>query len=139
MPLRTRMAMEPTLNLTSMIDVVFLLLIFFMVGAKFTAIDHRIDIKVPEVADQGTLTPAPERRRIEVAPDGIVYLDGGAVTVEELTARLRAVRQEYREIGVLVRADSESRYQRVAEVLNSCRLAGIHDMSISVHPRTTRR
>ena len=58
MPLKTHMDEAPTLNLTSMIDIVFLLIIFFMVGTKFTELERKIGLHVPQVTDAGALTEA---------------------------------------------------------------------------------
>lgn len=54
MPLKTHTDEQPSLNLTSMIDVVFLLIIFFMVGTKFTELERKIGLQVPEVNDSAT-------------------------------------------------------------------------------------
>ena len=51
MPLKTHLDEQPTLNLTPMIDIVFLLIIFFMVGTKFTELERKIALQVPEVSD----------------------------------------------------------------------------------------
>ena len=61
MPLKTHVDEQPTLNLTPMIDIVFLLIIFFMVGTKFSELERKIGLKVPEVAGAEALTAAPGR------------------------------------------------------------------------------
>ena len=59
MPLKTHLDDEPTLNLTAMLDVMFLLIIFFMLGTRFIDDERKIGLRVPEVVDRGTLTAAP--------------------------------------------------------------------------------
>ena len=137
MPLKTHLDEQPTLNLTPMIDIVFLLIIFFMVGTKFTELERKITLRVPEVVDRGALSTAPERRVINVYRDGAVTLDRQPVTLEELTAKLDEVRAQYEDLGVLVRGDAKVDFQRVAAVLNACKQAGIRDLNISV--RLSRR
>ncbi len=132
MPLKTHLDEQPTLNLTPMIDIVFLLIIFFMVGTKFTELERRIALKVPEVADKGALTAAPERKVVNVFRDGSITLDRTPVTLDELTARLAASRSQYEDLGVLVRGDATSEFQGVASVLNACKQAGIRNLGISV-------
>jgi biopolymer transport protein ExbD len=132
MPLKTHLDDQPTLNLTPMIDVVFLLIIFFMVGTKFTELERKIGLRIPEVADRGALTAAPERRIINVFRDGTVTLDRLPVTLDELTSRLAAARSQYSDLGVLVRGDARGEFQLVASVLNACKQAGIRDLGISV-------
>jgi len=139
MPLKTQLDEQPTLNLTPMIDIVFLLIIFFMVGTKFTELERKIGLRVPEVTDHGALTAAPEKRVVNVYRDGTVTLDREPVTLEELTTRLAAARGQYADLGVLIRGDGQGPYQNVAEVFNACKRAGINQLAISVHPVTVKR
>jgi biopolymer transport protein ExbD len=132
MPLKTHREEPPTLNLTPMIDVVFLLIIFFMVGTKFTELERKISLQVPQVADVKALSPAPENRVINVYQDGRITLDQDEVDLEQLIQRLSNARNEYEDLGVLVRGDSDGPFQNVASVLGACREAGIADMGISV-------
>lgn len=132
MPLKTHSDEQPTLNLTPMIDIVFLLIIFFMVGTKFTELERKIGLRVPEVAETGALTAAPERKVVNVYRDGGITLDRKPVTLEELTQRLAAARAQYADLGVLVRGDANGRFQRVAEVLNACKQADVRELGISV-------
>jgi biopolymer transport protein ExbD len=132
MPLRTHQDETPALNLTPMIDIVFLLIIFFMVGTKFAEWERKMTLKVPQVKNVGALAPAPEKRIINVYGDGRVTLDREFVSLEELGSRLAAAREQYNELGVVVRGDAEGAFQNVASVLGACRDAGITDMGISV-------
>ena len=132
MPLKTHLDEQPTLNLTSMIDIVFLLIIFFMVGTKFTERERKIPLNVPEVADRGALTAAPERKVVNIYRDGAITLDGTTVSLEQLTDRLTAARAQYSDLGVLVRGDARREFQTVAAVLNACRQAGVGDLGIGV-------
>ena len=132
MPLKTHHDEQPTLNLTPMIDIVFLLIIFFMVGTKFTELERKIGLKVPEVADRGALSAAPQRRIVNVYRDGAVTLDKTPVTLDELTTQLATARSQYSDLGVLIRGDARGEFQLVASVLNACKQAGIRNMGISV-------
>lgn len=132
MPLKTHHDEQPTLNLTPMIDVVFLLIIFFMVGTKFTELERKIGLQVPEVSQAGALTAAPEKKVVNVYQDGHLALDQEPVTLDELTARLAEARSHYQDLGVLIRGDGQGTFQRVAEVLGACKQAGVAELGISV-------
>ncbi len=132
MPLKTHLDDEPTLNLTAMLDVMFLLIIFFMLGTKFVDAERKIALRVPEVVDRGALTAAPARRIVNVYRDGSVTLDRAPVTLPELTNRLSSAREQYSDLGVLVRGDAEGEFRNVATVLNACKQAGIQDLGITV-------
>jgi biopolymer transport protein ExbD len=134
MPLKTHHDEEPTLNLTAMLDIMFLLIIFFMLGTRFVDDERKIGLHVPQVADRGALTPAPSRRTVNVYRDGAITLDQKQVTLPELVEKLKAARREYNELGVLVRGDGEDKYQRIVAVLNACKQAGIQNLGIAVRP-----
>ena len=78
MPIKTHHDDQPTLNLTPMIDIVFLLIIFFMVGTKFAEMERQIKLEVPTVKQFGALTAAPEKRVINVYRDGTIMMLGFA-------------------------------------------------------------
>jgi biopolymer transport protein ExbD len=132
MPLKTFQDELPPLNLTPLIDVVFNLIIFFMVSTTFGEWESNMAVKVPQVKQAGTLAPGPEKRVVSVFRDGRIALDRDFVSLQELTRRLAAVRQQYSGIGVVVRGDADGTFQNVASVLGACREAGISDMGISV-------
>ena len=132
MPLKTHFDEQPTINLTPMLDVVFNIIIFFMVATKFAEMERKIELQVPQVADVQALTPAPERRVINVYRDGRIALDRDFVSLDQLVARLSEARRDYADLGVMVRGDAEGAFQNVAGVLGACRQAGIQEMGVSV-------
>lgn len=132
MPLKMQIDEIPVLNLTSMIDVMFLLILFFVVGTKFIDPERSMDVKLPEVRDRGALSPAPERKVINLSETGQITIDQKNVSLPELEARLRDARGQYNDLGVLVRGDRASRLQAVADVLQVCKQAGVNELGISV-------
>jgi len=133
MPLKTHMDEQPTLNLTPMIDVTFLIVIFFLVGAQLIEVEKQLEVEVPQVAEAGTpLTAAPQRKIVNVARGGVITLDEQVVTFEQLTTRLAAARAQYEDLGVIVRGDARGEFQNVASALSAVRKAGISDMGIAV-------
>jgi biopolymer transport protein ExbD len=121
----------PTLNLTSMIDVLFLLIIFFMVGTKFIESERQMALKLPQVKPGQALSAAPDKKIVNVYQDGQITLDRKNVTLEELVERLAAARSQYRALGVLVRGDGAVQFQRIADVLGACKQAGIAELAIA--------
>jgi biopolymer transport protein ExbD len=132
MPLKTQVEEIPNINMTSMIDIALLLTIFFMAVTKFAEIERKIELQVPQVADHGTLQAAAEKKTINVYRDGVVTLDGATVTLEELGTKLADARRKSANLGVMVRGDGDGNFQRVAEVLNACKQAGVAELAISV-------
>jgi biopolymer transport protein ExbD len=134
MPLKTHLDDEPTLNLTAMLDVMFLLIIFFMLGTRFVDDERKIGLRVPEVADRGALTPAPARKTVNVYRDGAITLDQKQVTLSDLVAKLTDARRQYSDLSVLVRCDAEDKCQQMVSVLNACKQAGVQNMGVAVRP-----
>jgi biopolymer transport protein ExbD len=135
MPLRIPRDEPPSLNMTPMIDIVFLLIIFFMVGTRFTEFSEKekeIDLNVPEVRDANSLAAPPAKRQINVFREGRITLDNEPVSLDELSIRLASEKREHSALGVIVRGDSQVIYQQIADVLAACRRAGVADVGISV-------
>ena len=108
MPLKTQSDEQPSLNLTPMIDIVFLLIIFFMVGTKFTELsdaEHELDIDVPEVGVAAAMTPAPSKRVVRIHENGAIEFDQQPVTLGELVEKLTEAQTQYPKLGVIVRGD----------------------------------
>jgi biopolymer transport protein ExbD len=133
MPIKTSSLDEmPTLNLTSMIDVLFLLIIFFMLGTRFIEDDRKIGLDVPRVGQHKNLAPAIEKKVVAIDKTGAIVFENKTVTLAELTQRLAALRQQNRKQGVIVRGDAAAPFQLVASVLSACKEAGVTDLGISV-------
>ncbi|HND53196.1 MAG TPA: biopolymer transporter ExbD [Pirellulaceae bacterium] len=132
MPLKANFDEEPTLNLTPMIDVVFQLIVFFMVGTRFASVEHRIGVTVPQVRQAGPQVAVAPKQTVHISKDGQMLLGEQPVTLEELTARLKAMRATTRDLSVVVRGDGDGALRYVASALAACRQAGVTDLGISV-------
>ena len=135
MPLKLNRDDQTSINLTPMIDIVFLLIIFFMVGTKFSELseaERNISLNVPEVQNAKALTAAPKKRVINVFEDGKVTLDDVPLSLQELSNELTEAKEQYKGLGVIVRGDAAAFYQHVADVLAACNNAEINDLGISV-------
>lgn len=131
MPLKLQELEEPTLNLTPMIDIVLLLVIFFMVGTQFTDAERQYDIALPTVTEARPLTGAPDELVVNVASSGMIFLGKTAVTLQDLEKRLTEARERYAGQAVVVRGDRELTYQTVMTLLNICQKAGIANIQLA--------
>lgn len=132
MPLKTMKDESPSLNLTSMIDVLFLLIIFFMVGTKFADLERNVDLTLPKVAENKALSDAPAKRVINVLKDGQIVMNNQTFTLAALSDELKNSVRQFPKLGVLVRGDGDSAYKFVATVLATCRQAGVTDYGLAV-------
>ncbi len=129
---RCRSSEEVTINLTPMIDVVFLLVIFFMVGTKFSESESRINVSVPAVGPMNAISRVPDERVVELTTDGVVLLDGQAVSKEQLSQTLAQQYAAYPDLKVVVRADGAGSLQGFAETVHVVRAAGVQQIGIAV-------
>ncbi len=133
MPLKTSTSEElPSVNLTPMIDVVFLLIIFFMVGTQFTDTERQIELTLPGAGELKAMVTPPDRREIAVSAEGQILLDGKTVSLDQLSQQLRAMRAQFPELAVVVRADGHAQHQVVTAVYGAVNRAGVADMSVAV-------
>ncbi len=132
MPLKTHVDEDPVLNVTSMIDVILVLTIFFMVATKFRDDERNLNLRVPVVGQAGALTTAPDPKVVNVYQDGHVSLGPTPVTLDELTQNLASAHSQYKKLTVLIRGDKLATHGRMTEVYNACQRAGITDLAISV-------
>ena len=121
---------EYSINLPSMTDIIFLLLIFFMVATVLKDSTRRLDVQLPEArSDQ-----AAEFRRltIEMAADGAISLNGELTTQEQLEQQLQPTGGTEEQRSVVIKADKRLPYGKVIEVMGLCQSAGIADIAVAV-------
>ncbi|MFH1302722.1 MAG: biopolymer transporter ExbD [Planctomycetota bacterium] len=131
MPLKTGTVEEPKLDLTPMIDIVFLLIIFFMVGTQFTEMERQYDIKLPTVTDAKPLTNLPDDIIVNVQQDGEISVNGEKKNLTELEKTLELARQNFPGQSVVIRGDSTGPYQNVMNILEICHRAKIRSVSLA--------
>lgn len=121
---------EVGISLTSLIDVIFLLLIFFMVATTLIDPSKRLDIQLPEAkAASAEVKSIPVT--IEMGDRGEITLNGQAVDLKTLESRLKSMGQEGKNKAI-VRADKRLDYGRVVAVLGICRATGFENIGIAV-------
>jgi len=135
MPLKLQPLDEPTINLTSLLDVILFLVMFFMIGAHFSDQERQTEIQVPTVADHSALTGAPDEIVVNVAADGQVSVRGKVQSTDSLLTLLREAQASYPAQGVIIRGDGNCRYQLVMDAFSTCKEAGIRSISVAHLPR----
>ena len=136
MPLKVQPLEEPQLNLTPMIDIVFNLLIFFMVGTRFADMERQFDVQLPQVSAAQPLTGLPDEIVINVFDDGRIVIRREELSREELLNRLIEARGRYADQAVLIRGDGAADFQKIAEVLAICHEAEISNFSLATQVST---
>jgi biopolymer transport protein ExbD len=120
-------------NLTPLIDVVFLLLVFFLVATTFAREEVDLDLELPK-ARSGTTTKEAHPIVVNVGRDGALRIDGVVVTLEGLEQKLRAAASRDRGQEVLIRGDTQVQLGRVVQAFDVCRAASLTKIAIAAAP-----
>ncbi len=124
MPLKLNPDELPTINLTSMIDVVFLLLIFFMVGTRFSDSESSMSVDLPRVSSSNSQARPPQSKIVNVYRDGAIELDNRKMSLAEVTRTLNSIVRTNSQVDVILRADAQLSWQKVNEVMTAVRNSG---------------
>jgi biopolymer transport protein ExbD len=124
-------------NMTPMIDIVFLLIIFFLVTSHLTSRETEPDIDLPS-ADSGyeTETENPNRMIVNIGADGALAVEGRALSVAELRGLIGTRRDALgQEMEVQVRGHRDTPYRFVEPVLLASALENVWNVKIRVYRR----
>ncbi len=130
MKLRVTDEDEPAMNLTPMVDVIFNLLVFFMLATTFAERERLLDLELPFASATNTRQPEPRELVINVARDGGVWIDGRAVAGAELAAVLQGAANRDKNTMVTIRGDRRGYYNEIVHVLDECMQAGLENVSL---------
>ena len=133
MNLRPRRNDDPEINLISLIDVVLMLVVFFMLSSTFTE-EGRVRIRLPEASNVATRSELAESIVLAVTRGG-GYSINGRETINSSSASLRTalleVAQQSRSQRVTVRADAETTHQAVVRALDVLGKMGFREIRIA--------
>jgi len=123
----------PRIDLTPMIDMIFLLIIFFMTTARLTTVASTAPVALPEAsqADAGTARP-PGRVVVNVFDDGRIAFGDEVVTMEDLRRRLRE--RPVGAVPTLIRADRRAPLAAVKRAAQACIAAGADRIAFGAQP-----
>jgi biopolymer transport protein ExbD len=125
---RIRTKEDAAVDMTPMLDVVFIMLIFFIVTASFVK-ESGIDVSRPNA------NTAEQQQRgnilVAIRPNGEIWIDRRSVDVRALRANVERLRAENPEGTVVIMADKESQTGLLVEVMDQIRLAGVSNVAIA--------
>lgn len=124
---------EVNINMGPLVDMVFLLLIFFVVTTSFvkeTGIDvNRSTAATAERKERGNIM-------LGISADGQVYMEGKRIDVRSVRALVERALAEDPESGVVIVADKDSNTGTVVQAMDQCRLAGAVNVSLAAKRET---
>ena len=123
---------DVSLNLAPLIDVVFLLLIFFLVTARFQQEDHELDVQLPTASEARPLTVEPAELFVGIDQQGQYFIDGRQMTLQEVDEVIRraAINNPMNQ-SVIIRADKRVPLDFAAQVMNLCNRHAVRDYTLT--------
>lgn len=118
------------MDIAPMVDLVFLLLVFFMIGSRFA--QPSLEMKLPE-ASTGNIS---ERNAIVISVDRNrrIALNGSSLSLEDLGDSLKQSLHSQPSSEVMLRVDGQVPYQLFVQIMDRCRAAGAKDMRLEYEP-----
>lgn len=116
-----------------MIDMVFLLLVFFMVVSNVAQADKSVPLNLPESERAKVPEDLTGRGRISIAHDTAtgqtqIYIASEALSLEQMRQRIEAALKRDPELRIMVRADQTVPYREIKEVLKACAEVGAYEI-----------
>ena len=124
---------EPRVDLTPMVDMVFLLLIFFMISTTFVE-SPGISIKLPESSSQ-IIDREPKEIKVYLSQEGDIYDGEKKISIDDFKRLLSEHQADAKETTVLLLADQESRHGKVVILMDLARDAGFTKLAIATEQR----
>jgi len=117
------------INITSLIDILFVILIVFMISAS-GVVHSTIGIKLPQVQTQEKANPA--EIEVSVVKDGTIYVGNQKLNKNNIENQLRKLAADKHTNKVVIKADGDIDYGTVMEVMDRARVAGLEALTLSV-------
>ena len=124
-------ASPPGFQIAPMVDIVFLLLIFFLVTWNFSRNEMELDVKVPKAREGKETRRSVGEVILNVKADGRIVMNRREMPPDELLVSLKKISSLYPDQAVILRGDEKTNYSYVVDVLDMCRRANIWNVAFA--------
>jgi biopolymer transport protein ExbD len=123
---------KPEIQMSALIDIVFLLLLFYAVTTTFVS-DERLKLKLPEAktAEDAGVSREEKPPEVKVAADGTIWIDDRIVPESELENRIRQLVERAPDDGIILKGDRAADYGVIVHVLDIARSVGAKGIQMS--------
>lgn len=118
-----KQSLPPQLMLSPMIDMIFLLLVFFIVSTMYMSEIKTIPIRLPVAQNSETVSKS--NFAVTVKKDGVLYLEDNKIEMKQLVANAAAESKRDAAFSVIIRADGEDNYKTVIKLMDELKGAGV--------------
>ncbi|MES0874518.1 ExbD/TolR family protein [Sinimarinibacterium thermocellulolyticum] len=116
------------IDLTPMLDVIFIMLIFFIVTTTFV---REAGIEINRPSAETAVKQEQSNILVAISAEGEVWIDGQRVDIRELRGLIRKLKSENPEAAVIVQADRDARAGLLVQAMDQARLAGVRDVAVA--------
>jgi biopolymer transport protein ExbD len=118
-------------QIAPMVDILLVLLVFFIVTWSFARKELELDVKVPTAQNAKESNPVVNQTVLNIRYDGTVVWNRKEVSQPELLSRLRELAGEFPDFAIIVRGDERTPYRYLVNVLDICRDANIWNVAFA--------
>ncbi len=137
MQFKKRISKKLSLDITPLIDVIFLLLIFFMVSTTFIT-SPGIHVNLPQGSSKAK-TDKPESLEVVITEKHKYFLNGKAIKRDRLKTALATAQKKTSFKQLIIRADGKVRHEEVVYVMDTAKQVGLQKLSIAIKPKPDNR
>ncbi len=123
--------------LVPMIDLMFVLVIFFVTTTSFTAEEQQIDMNLPATQTGAADTAQPSEVIINVRADGQILIGARSYTLDAFDKLMRELVTDYPNERVIIRGDKLATYERIMTIVDHARAAGAKDVRFATVKKST--
>ncbi len=123
---------DPRLDITPLVDVVFLLIIFFTITTTFTTTSG-IDIKLPS-SNSERIIERDDKILITIQTDGTIWVDDGNISMSRLGSRLEGLFNQNNDALVVIQADESVKHGLVVKVMDLAQQTGLRRLAVATEP-----
>ena len=127
-----KMPEKARIEIIPMIDVIFFLLVFFMISTLSMTINRGLPVNLPTAAT--AQKEVRENVNLTVTQDGKIFLNKQLTTLQDMGQRVKAALAADPQLTVVVNADGQVLHSTVVDILDQLRLAGVSGLAIAVKP-----
>lgn len=128
---KTKRSHAAVLQMTSLMDVVFLLLCFFMTANEFARWETEVGITLPTAQSATIPGRMPGEIILNLNAKGDVTINGVKLTLAEVTERMKRIAENFPGQPVVIRADKASSYETLMALIDACRTANVWNFSLA--------
>ena len=118
-------------QIAPMVDILLVLLVFFIVTWNFALTENELDVKVPTASAAKEQQPVANQTVLNVRKNGTVVMNRKELTLEELRTKLSGLAGLYPDYAIILRGDKELPYENLMAVMDICRQANIWNVAFA--------